>query len=251
MSSSDHDGTATDVAFERALIDSARGDDLPHAGVEPAWARLASQLAVVSAALPVGRGAGAPSAGALLQSPTVARGAAAKWFLVGALGGTLVTAGLVEWRHPRAAAPLAAERTAAPALEAQLVREPTAVRIAGPEIDEGPAQRPRPAPTRSGPRPRRQLAAIAPSTLAAEVAALDAVRRASAAGRQDEALRLLDRFQYDFPEGELAADAEVVAINALAAKGDAADATQRAQRFLARFPNDPHAADMRRIGRIP
>jgi hypothetical protein len=248
MSSSDLDSTAADLAFERALIDSARFDDLPHARVESAWVQLASQLVVVSAVLPVGRGADAPSAVASLSSATVARGAAAKWLLLGALGGSFVTAGLVEWRHHRLASPLAVEH-AAPAPEAQLSREPTAARIAAREIEEAPASRPRPAPPRAGSGVRRSLAAIAPSPLAAEVATLDAARRASAAGRQDEALRLLDHYRYDFPEGELAADAEVVAIEALAAKGDAAEAAQRAERFLTRFPNDPHAAKMRRFGR--
>jgi len=249
MSSSDLDSTSVDLAFERALIDSARFDDVPHAHVESAWVRLASQLFVVSAVLPVGRGADGPSAAASLSSVTVARGVAAKWLLLGALGGSFVTGSLVEWWHHRLGSPLAVERTAAPVVAAQLSREPTAARIAAREIEEAPVSRPRSAAPRFGSRLRRPVAAIAPSTLAAEVAALDAARRASAAGRQDEALRLLDHYRYDFPEGELVADAEVVAIEALAAKGDAAEAADRADRFLSRFPNDPHAAKMRRFGR--
>jgi hypothetical protein len=83
------------------------------------------------------------------------------------------------------------------------------------------------------------------STLAAEVAALDAARKA---GSADETLRLVDRYQYDFPAGELTADAEVVAMEALSAKGERDELALRAARFLARYPNDPHAAEVRRLG---
>ena len=88
-----------------------------------------------------------------------------------------------------------------------------------------------------------------PSTLAAEVAALDAARKAAAGGDPDATLSLLDRYRYDFPDGELAADAEVVAIEAFAAKGDRAAVAQRVARFLALHPNDPHAAAVRRLAR--
>jgi outer membrane protein assembly factor BamD (BamD/ComL family) len=86
------------------------------------------------------------------------------------------------------------------------------------------------------------------STLAAEVAALDAARTAAAAGELDRTLRLLDRYHYEFPAGELAADADVVAIEARAAQGDHAEVARLAARFLARYPNDPHAAEVRRLG---
>jgi hypothetical protein len=90
-------------------------------------------------------------------------------------------------------------------------------------------------------------AAPTPSTLAAEVAALDAARAAAAAGRPDETLRLVGQYRYDFPDGELRADAEVVAIRALAGKGERAEAARLAARFLARYPDDPHAAEIRRL----
>jgi hypothetical protein len=61
-------------------------------------------------------------------------------------------------------------------------------------------------------------------------------------------LRLIDEYQYDFPAGELAADAEVVAIEALATKGDQEEVARRAARFLARYPNDPHGAEVKRLG---
>jgi outer membrane protein assembly factor BamD (BamD/ComL family) len=80
------------------------------------------------------------------------------------------------------------------------------------------------------------------STLAAEVARIDAARSASANGKHDEAIRLIERFHRDFPEGALAPDADVVALEAAAAKHDRAEVERRAARFLSQYPGDPHAA---------
>jgi outer membrane protein assembly factor BamD (BamD/ComL family) len=57
-----------------------------------------------------------------------------------------------------------------------------------------------------------------------------------------EALRIADQYRTDYPNGELAPEAEVVAIEALAARGDQPALAARAARFLARYPSDPHAA---------
>jgi outer membrane protein assembly factor BamD (BamD/ComL family) len=83
------------------------------------------------------------------------------------------------------------------------------------------------------------------STLAAEVALLDAVRAKIAAAAYDEALRGVEQFHRSFPAGELAPDADVLALEALAQKGDHSELDRRAARFLARYPADPHAARVR------
>ncbi|HWZ89226.1 MAG TPA: hypothetical protein VNW92_10260, partial [Polyangiaceae bacterium] len=85
------------------------------------------------------------------------------------------------------------------------------------------------------------------STLGAQVALLDASRTAIAAGAFGEALRLTEQYQRDFPAGELTPDAEVVALEALAARGDRDELAVRAARFLARYPADPHAARVKAL----
>jgi len=244
----------SDLEFERALLEAGRADELPHADTPRAWARFAAESAVTMAALPARLGA-APIARAAAAA-RAARGGAAKWLVAGVLGGSVVTAGLMEWRHPGAPALAPAAVVSSPPAARQGEPPPPVdrARIAAPELKETDAIAPlgSTAPgtrARAAARRREAGAADLPSTLGAEVAALDAAREAAAAGDPDEALRLVDRYRYDFPAGELAADAEVVAIEALVAKGDHAEATRRAERFLARAPHDPHAAEVRRLGR--
>jgi hypothetical protein len=85
------------------------------------------------------------------------------------------------------------------------------------------------------------------STLGAQVSLLDAARTALAAGAFTQTLALTDRYQREFPQGEPGPDAEVVALEALAAEGDGEALTERAARFLARYPTDPHAARVKSL----
>lgn len=85
----------------------------------------------------------------------------------------------------------------------------------------------------------------AASTLPAEIAALDAVRRAIAEGAYERALRTADAYPRDFPNGQLGADADALAVDALTAAGSRAAASAPGERFLAKYPNDPHAARIR------
>jgi outer membrane protein assembly factor BamD (BamD/ComL family) len=89
------------------------------------------------------------------------------------------------------------------------------------------------------------------STLAAEVALLDGVRRSLASGVPGDALQSLARYERRFPAGLLASDAEVLTIEALRAKGDAEGARARATRFLAKYPRDPHTERVRALAEKP
>ncbi len=93
--------------------------------------------------------------------------------------------------------------------------------------------------------PTHHLEPAAPSTLSAETAALDAARKASAAGAFHRALSPLAQYQQDFPHGVLRAAAEVASIQILSASGDHAQAVRRAMQFLAEYPNDPHSATLK------
>jgi hypothetical protein len=66
-------------------------------------------------------------------------------------------------------------------------------------------------------------------------------------GAHASALRHIEQYHRDFPDGELSAEADVVAIEALAAAGDRTASRRAAEAFLARHPHDPHAARVREL----
>ena len=78
-------------------------------------------------------------------------------------------------------------------------------------------------------------------SLAEEVALLDSARRALRGGDAEGALGILEKHARGFSGGALIADAAVLRIEALAARGDAAGAVSNARAFLSAFPRDPHA----------
>jgi TolA-binding protein len=215
-----------DVRFERALLESGRGDELPEGGAAAAWSTFSTAAATLATAIPMGadhEGVRPPP-----DLPAAGWGPALRWIAVGAIGGALGGAALTGlWLRRAPSAPRPAQTTTA----ASPPRAPTP-----PTSSEPPAAVAQEAPP-----------AGHPSALAAEVRALDAARAALARGASDEALARIARYLSAFPRGELRADAEVVALEALATKGDRPALERRAARFLHRQPNDPHAARVRRL----
>jgi len=217
-----------DAAFERALIESARDDAQP-VDVQRAWARFAGALA--------------PAPATLGARPAWSWGV--RWLLLAAIGGGGFGAGVLVRRH-------AARDGLAPgaAAVAPAGREPTPSPARPPEARSAPAAA---AATSEGRPPRRRprpayprLPGVAPPpTLADEVARIDTARTVTAMGDYDEAVHLIERYHRDFPAGLLAPDADVVALEAAAAKHDHAEVARRAALFLARYPDDPHAARVR------
>jgi outer membrane protein assembly factor BamD (BamD/ComL family) len=86
------------------------------------------------------------------------------------------------------------------------------------------------------------------SSLRAERSALTRARAALQAGSASEALSILDTAAREIEKPVLGQEREVVYIQALAGAGRAAEARQRASRFLTAFPDSPHAAVVRRFG---
>jgi len=256
----------SDAEFERSLLESARKDGPAHSA-QDAWARFAGGLSlIVPSPSPGGGGpqAVAKPTGATTMAKTAVRGVVMKWLFLGAIGGSAVTAAVVQHRERTPNAPAVERLSAIPRQTADEARVPLPVgepvttlqpRTATPV----PLAR-RPGPARTRPQPHQPgaervsepltaenetpaHAVVEPSsTLAAEVARIDAARSASANGKHDEAIRLIERFHRDFPEGALAPDADVVALEAAAAKHDRAEVERRAARFLSQYPGDPHAA---------
>ncbi|AUX34079.1 MULTISPECIES: hypothetical protein [Sorangium] len=71
--------------------------------------------------------------------------------------------------------------------------------------------------------------------------------RAVLARSPEAPLALLDEHRAEFPDGRLAAERELVAIDALLRSGRAGGARARAEAFLAQFPSSPHAGRVRRL----
>ena len=246
---------AEELAFERALLASARADELPAEATRDAWSRFAA----ASGALALGSAASQVAGARFWSKATWTRGW--RWLAGGALAGSAVTLAVVGWRSAGVAevavvearktavvtvpsvsasgaeAALSAERGAASAQPREWSRGP-AVSSAG--AGRGAARNARGSGTVPGERSTA-------STLAAEIAALDGVRRAMADGAFERAVQAADAYAREFPHGQLSADADALAAQALSAQGEHRAAKERAARFLAAHPDDPHAARMRRL----
>ncbi len=219
--------------FERWLLDSAREDALPAGATERAWASFAAATGAMGDAV-----AGKTNAARVDAS----KATAAKWLAIGALGGGAVVALWLRGAPPQpgATAP-AVSVVAAPQTPAQPSAAPA-------PVVEVPAPEPSEVAVR---HEARETPAKMRSTLAAEVALLDAVRRSLANGAHGDALRSLAHYERRFPQGLLASDAEVLTIEALIAKGDGGAARARAVRFLTKHPRDPHTARVRALAAKP
>jgi hypothetical protein len=246
-------GVGTDGTFERMLLESARGDGPPDGATRAAWSNFAEMAGAAGKVAAAGGVAGGAT--------RAARGVAVKFVLLGAIAGSALTAAWMGRAHHASVSPLPAVSSApAPSAvaPASVGRSPEAdpmlARPALPSVDRSSSESVT-APTAAVvARPTRRGSAdhgVPPSTLAAEVAALDAARTAIASGAFDESLQVVDRYHRDFPAGELAPDADVLAMEALASKGDRARVAERAKEFLARYPRDPHVARVRWLAAAP
>jgi TolA-binding protein len=266
----------SDAEFERRLLDSARGDAPPQ-DPRSAWARLFS----VSSSIRWGARSGATDESGRRGSeatpgPTAAGGAfwpaaartsrraAAKWLLLGAIGGSALTAAVMIRSRPRRTDAPAALVSGGSSVSANVAYAPDVpARASLPAIPPAAGYKASSAsastrPRRSGPGRARvrqdpsgsklsadetaEALAADSSTLAAEVSRIDAARSSSARGDYDQAIQSIERYHRDFPEGALAPDADVVALEAVAAKRDRPETARRAALFLSRYPGDPHTA---------
>ena len=138
---------------------------------------------------------------------------------------------------------------------------PAAVAEAPPPSEDAPppaeAAPPRPAPgTRRPARDQlRSRAAAGPSTTAPspatrlreETTLIGDARQALRAGDAARALRVLDECRRLFPAGVLQQERERLAIEALIKDGRAAEASARAVAFLRKYPDSPHAGEIRAL----
>ena len=99
------------------------------------------------------------------------------------------------------------------------------------------------------PRPAENSLAADSSRLAEESRVIIEARRALHAGDFTTALRLLDAAAAGFPSSTLAQEREALAIQALSRSGQREAAARRASAFLAKYPESPHAADLKAFTR--
>ena len=274
--------------FERSLLDSARADPSPQ-NVQIAWANFAGAMRLAASHVEPGSGLHAinhpeqtvgHARGELTQGVRVGIGKAATWLVVGAIGGSALTAGLLMRRiggTPGDAAPAAAPpvpAVLAPSKGHSTLQSSAMAPIAkGVALDAQPATPHQPSVSHVK-TPRQSTGAdlvesgvrddqvgstrlstdsssSLPSTkdrkssLAAQVRRLDAARTAYRIGAYNDAIRLVEDYHREFPNGVLAPDADVVAIESLIGKQDREAAVRQANAFLAKYPKDPHAALVR------
>ena len=102
------------------------------------------------------------------------------------------------------------------------------------------------------PAPARRPAATPPAaakldTLPLELEAIDNARGALAQGNAALASRLLDRYAARFPKPRLGAEATVLRVETLIARGDRAGASRLGKAFLQNNPKSPYARRVRSL----
>lgn len=225
---------------------------------------------LVAASTSAAASAGATAVVVPLAAPSLTL-MVAKWVALGTLGGLALTGGgsLLSDPATQAHAPTTAPTTTAnarskpvsatraspsptpegPSLEREVqgVTPPAATLVAKPAIS---------------PKARVEIATQSPSapanaslpnaqSLSREIAMIDASRRALSSGSPKAALAQLDEYAASTRTGTLDREAQLLRIDALALSGQRAAALTLAERYLASFPNDPHAARLRELGRAP
>jgi hypothetical protein len=263
--------------LERDLLASIQRVDPPGHAKAEAWARLSAQIGAVALVSTVHSSAAASAAssnaaasGAAVQGAKAAAGGGLKSALapallkvlsakaiVGfALAGTAVGASAI-WVHERAhhAAPVPIMAQTASPLSATPSADMNSALPTEPSNDDsaetpdlGASDTP-PASTDNAARPSSEQRRR--DQLSAESALLTQARAELRRGDVRGAQQLLRRLRVEFPKGVLGQEREVLAIEVLAASGNAAAAKRRAEKFIAAHPESPHSAQLSRFTDTP
>lgn len=268
------DSSSSDRA--RELLRAARADRPRGAAAQRTLAALGvagTTTAVTTVAL--GSAAAAPAGSTLGLGGAVSLPAiAAKWVLVGTLGGLALASGATlafSKREPTPTAhaapftPSAKQRpttvVAAPAQASDTLpapSEPEAEPAPVEPVHEAAAAAPRVVPAASAGKVEPEHAPFtAPSQAAFEapeqsrllrdIALLDAARRALKAGNAPQASALLSRYDTERQTHVLDREAQLLRIDVLVAQGERQRAKVLAEAYLRSFPNDTHASHLRSV----
>ncbi len=221
------------LKLERSLLKRLNAQQPPVGSVEQGWAALAAELPALH-----GPGAGQidPTHGLGHGAASGSMGLAAKIALGVALAGGATLTGTALLKSDDASTLLRPHQPSnvpseAPR-EAQWRPEPTTEKSA--EVE--------PAPTHV--QPQRPGSA---TTLAEEGRLLAQAHQLIQSGQGRQALEVLRTSETRYPRSVLYQEREVLTIEALGVTGASGAAEQRAQRFLKRYPNSPHAGRLKRF----
>jgi len=213
--------------LERAVLDSLRVVSVPAQAKGVVWGALSVTVAEAGALAGATAGTASVWRGALkfLVSP---KALMAVPVVVAALG-----AGAMHQRSMTAQVPGPA--VAAAALP---VAQPSPVALA-----EAPTEAEAPSPDATD----RPAPVMVKDRLRHESALLTRARAELRSGNPHAAQATLSRMQREFPSGALHQERDVLAIEALAAEGNAEAAARGARSFIVAHPESPHASTLRRF----
>jgi hypothetical protein len=227
------------LRLERDLLKRLNAEQPPSGSVDQGWSALSAEIAGLSAL----GSAASSAAGPAHTLPHAAAGSAgvggvgiATKLIAGAvLGGGLLWGGAT-WLKPEST--LTAPQPVTSPVRAQPRRMPPPssapnIETAVPDAAQNSEQSAAPA--------RRAPSA---TTLAEEGRLLAKANALVQAGKGRQALGVLHQSESRYPQSTLYQEREVLTVEALAASGATSAAKQRAERFLKRYPNSPHAGKL-------
>jgi hypothetical protein len=224
------------LRLERDLLKRLNAEQPPSGSVDHGWAALSTEIAGLSAL----GSAASSAAGPAHALPHAAAGSAgvgiaAKIAAGVALGGGLLWGGATLLKpestltapQPVTAPVQAQPRRVQPPVIAPSIETPAPGTAQSPEQSAVPARQAPPA-----------------TTLAEEGRLLAKANALVQAGKGRQALEVLRQSESRYPQSTLYQEREVLTVEALAASGATSAAKQRAERFLKRYPNSPHAGKL-------
>lgn len=230
------------LRVERSMLKKLNAQQPPSGSADHGWAALAAEIGALEA---LGAASGANQAAQLHATAHTVKGGASLIVAAKIAAGIAVAGGLlwggsalfssdatsVTVRH---AAP-----TPVPALPPSVEERPSQqVTEQRPETDQAPAK----APPSTGARPTSSA-----TTLAEEGRLLAQAHQLVQSGDARQALEVLRLSASRYPRSVLYQEREVLTIEALGATGASGAARQRAERFVKRYPNSPHAERLKRF----
>jgi TolA-binding protein len=220
------------LRVERSLLKRLNEQAPPAGSVDQGWAALAAEIPALhggglAGSSPVHAAHAAGGTGVVLAAKIVAGVAIAGGVLWG--GSALL--------KPESASPSPHHELVIPAETPPAPRAPEAVTETSPEQAVA-----KPEPPMAPAHP-----ASSATTLVEEGRLLAKAHELVQSGQSQDALEVLRLSQARYPRSVLYQEREVLTIEALAATGAASSAKQRAERFLKRYPNSPHAGRLQRF----
>jgi len=247
---------AYEHSLEAALLHSARRDTPPAHAHERMLSTLGIAASAVTAATTTAK---ATAAVAVVHAKPTAVGITsafvAKWAIVGSVG-AVVTVGAVQ-QVPvllgHAARPAAVISSAARGSNARMPNSGAVSALVPQPASQEPEialAEPAHGDSRLSAGPARSAAVSrspTPSSLAAEVSAIDGVRTAAVEHNPTRTLALLDAYQRQFPNGSLGPEAQLLRIEALVQAGRRAEAVPIARHLLDAAPDGPLSERVRTL----